>query len=129
MNLLQSLKTTGKRGRGPKQPWTLGEVLSVMYMINQEGMDKSDVAKVTGRTVHQIQYHILENPIMDGGKLKKRSFKAKYFVDAESSEEAYTNLFTHFDVDYKGSEHIAELITKYQTERQAAIVASMQQGA
>ena len=120
MNLLKSLSSNGKRGRGPKKAWTLGEVLSVMYMLDQDDMEKAEIAKIIGRTVHQIQYHILENPIMDGNKKKRRSFKAKYIVDAASPEEAYTNLFAHFDLEYEGIEDINKLITEFHQSLQEA---------
>ena len=123
MSLLNSLESKGKRGRAPKKPWTLKEVLAVMYMLEQEDMSKADVAEIIGRTEHQIQYHILENPINEGGKKKRRSLKAKYIVDAASEDEGYKNLFAHFNVEYKGKDQIAELILEYQEDLKQAMLA------
>ena len=106
MDMLNALKTQSTGSR-EKTPYTLDEVLAIIYMFTAEQLKPSQVAEITGRSVHSLRYKFLEGEIVLNGKKQIRSMKR-----FNSTQE----IFEHYKATWIGDADIQSRITNFKQE-------------
>jgi len=73
-NLLNGFQDATIASGKTKKEYSLSEVLGIMQMF-KEGLKVSQVAELTGRSVHSLRYKFLEGEIILNGKSVIRSIR------------------------------------------------------
>ena len=110
MDLVQGLKNQSSGGR-EKAPYTLNETLAILHMFTVEKLKPSQVADITGRSVHSLRYKFLEGEIVLNGKKQIRSMKRFNSVQ-EIFAHAKTDWVSNDDVDARIKSFRDDLATR-----------------
>ena len=105
MDLINALKTQATGAR-EKTAYTLDEVLSILHMFTVEKLKPSQVADITGRSVHSLRYKFLEGEIVLNGKKQIRSMKRFNSVQ---------EIFESYKVTYVDGDDVTTRINNFKT--------------
>lgn len=119
-------KKVRTKSEGRAERFELNEVLAILDM--QEGLtdqetgkvDKETISKVTGRSIHSLNYKIFEGQTTIKGKTNVRSVKKHWYVDPKDkdsefvdAEEAMKRLFKSYGETFVDWDDVQNRITAY----------------
>lgn len=110
---LQNLKNTGSAAA--RKTWTLTEVVGIMALIN-EGKSKKDIAQLTGRSVHSLQYKFFEGEIKGKEEGTRTVRSVKQYATMEALYAAHKTTYSAEDLAKRVADFQATL-----NQNQAAV--------